>query len=125
MPANEAISVNPKFQYGLYKCKNNFFILAEELADIRFKTYGISATKVATCKGSDLEGILFSHPFLEKSVPIICGDHVTTETGTGLVHTAPAHGLDDYIVGMKYSLPVENPVDAKGNLKMIFYIFQA
>jgi len=117
LPANEAISVNPKFKYGLYKCKNNFFILAEELADIRFKAYGTSATKVASCSGSDLEGILFSHPFLEKSVPIICGDHVTTETGTGLVHTAPAHGLDDYIVGMKYSLPVENPVDAKGRFK--------
>jgi isoleucyl-tRNA synthetase len=117
LPANEAISVNPKFQYGLYKCKNNFFILAEELADIRFKAYGTSTTKVASCSGSDLEGILFSHPFLEKSVPIICGDHVTTETGTGLVHTAPAHGLDDYIVGMKYSLPVENPVDAKGRFK--------
>ena len=117
LPANEAISVNPKFQYGLYKCKNNFFIIAEELADIRFKTYGLSATKVATCKGSELEGILFSHPFLEKSVPIICGGHVTTETGTGLVHTAPAHGLDDHIVGMKYSLPVENPVDAKGKFK--------
>ncbi|MFQ3368201.1 MAG: isoleucyl-tRNA synthetase, partial [Methylophilaceae bacterium] len=117
LPANEAISVNPKFKYGLYKCENNFFILAEELADIRFKAYGTSATKVASCSGSDLEGILFSHPFLEKSVPIICGDHVTTETGTGLVHTAPAHGLDDYIVGMKYSLPVENPVDAKGRFK--------
>ena len=67
LPANEAISVNPKFQYGLYKCKNNFFILAEELADIRFKTYEWVATKVATCKGSDLEGILFSHPFLKKN----------------------------------------------------------
>jgi isoleucyl-tRNA synthetase len=117
LPANEAISVNPKFQYGLYKCKNNFFILAEELADIRFKAYGISAIKVASCLGSHLEGILFYHPFLEKSVPIICADHVTTEAGTGLVHTAPAHGLDDYIVGIKYSLPVENPVDAKGRFK--------
>ena len=117
LPANEAISVNPKFQYGLYKCNNNFFIIAEELADIRFKTYGLSAIKVSTCKGSELEGILFTHPFLEKNVPIICGDHVTTETGTGLVHTAPAHGLDDYIIGMKYGLPVENPVDAKGKFK--------
>ncbi len=117
LPANEAISVNPKFQYGLYKWKNNFFIFAEELADNRLKAYGTSAKKVASCLGSDLEGILFSHPFLDKSVPIICGDHVTTETGTGLVHTAPAHGLDDYIVGMKYNLPVENPVDARGRFK--------
>ena len=66
LPANEAISVNPKLQYGLYKSNNNFFILAEELADIRFKAYDLSGTKVGTCKGSDLEGILFSHPFLEK-----------------------------------------------------------
>ncbi len=117
LPANEAISVNPKFQYGLYKCQNNFFILADKLADIKFKAYDLSAIKVATCKGSDLEGVLFSHPFLDKNVPIICGDHVTTEAGTGLVHTAPAHGLDDYIVGIKYNLPVENPVDAKGKFK--------
>jgi len=117
LPANEAISVNPAFEYGLYKCKNNYFILAEELADIRFKAYKFLGIKVATCKGSDLEGVFFSHPFLEKTVPIICGDHVTTETGTGLVHTAPAHGLDDYIVGIKYDLPVENPVDAKGKFK--------
>ncbi|MDC0127165.1 isoleucine--tRNA ligase [Methylophilaceae bacterium] len=123
LPANEAISVNPKFQYGLYKYKNNFFILAEELADIRFKVYDISAKKVASCSGLALEGILFSHPFLKKNVPIICGDHVTTETGTGLVHTAPAHGLDDYIIGIKYSLPVENPVDGKGRFKVDIQYF--
>ena len=117
LPANEAISVNPKFKYGLYKYKNKFYILAEELAEIRFGAYEFSGTKVGTCKGIDLEGILFSHPFLDKNVPIICGDHVTTETGTGLVHTAPAHGLDDYIVGIKYNLPVENPVDAEGKFK--------
>jgi len=114
LPANEAISVNPNFEYGLYKNKNDFFILAEELADLRFGLYKLSAKKVASCKGIQLEGVLFSHPFLNKKVPIICGDHVTTESGTGLVHTAPAHGLDDYIVGSKYGLPVENPVNASG-----------
>ena len=121
--ANEAISVNPKFKYGLYESNSKFFILAEELADIRFKTYKVPAKKVASCKGDELEGLLFSHPFIEKSVPIICGDHVTTETGTGLVHTAPAHGLDDYIVGIKYKLPVENPVDANGKFKENVPIF--
>ena len=114
LPANEAISVNPNFEYGLYKNKNDFFILAEELATSRLNLYKLSAKKVASCKGIQLEGVLFSHPFLNKKIPIICGDHVTTETGTGLVHTAPAHGLDDYIVGSKYDLPVENPVDARG-----------
>ena len=114
LPANEAISVNPNFKYGLYENNNEFFILAEEFADARLSTYTFSAKKVSSCKGVELEGILFSHPFLNKNVPIICGDHVTTESGTGLVHTAPAHGLDDYVVGIKYGLPVDNPVDARG-----------
>ena len=65
-------------------------------------------------KGSDLEGILLNHPFYNKQVPIILGEHVTTETGTGAVHTSPSHGQDDYIVGLKYNLPVDCPVDGKG-----------
>ena len=60
-------------------------------------------------KGSELEGIMLEHPFYDKEVPVILGEHVTTEAGTGAVHTAPAHGQDDYIVGLKYNLPVECP----------------
>jgi len=65
-------------------------------------------------KGSELEGIMLQHPFYDKQVPVILGEHVTTETGTGAVHTAPAHGQDDYVVGLQYNLPVECPVDGRG-----------
>jgi isoleucyl-tRNA synthetase len=123
LPANEAICVNPKLEYGLYEEANNFLILCSDLADKKLAAYNSNAKKIASCKGIDLEGVLFKHPFKGNSVPIICGDHVTTEAGTGLVHTAPAHGLDDYIVGLKYELPVENPVDELGNFKKIVPIF--
>jgi len=117
LPANEAICVNPKLEYGLYEIDNKFLIISTELAEKKLEIYGVNASRVAICNGRELEGILFTHPFKGITVPIICGDHVTTETGTGLVHTAPAHGLDDYIVGMKYKLPVENPVDELGKFK--------
>ena len=68
----------------------------------------------ATCKGAALEGLLLQHPFYDRVVPVICGEHVTLEAGTGLVHTAPAHGLDDYFVGQKYNLPTDNPVGDDG-----------
>ncbi|MGH8670461.1 MAG: isoleucine--tRNA ligase, partial [Burkholderiales bacterium] len=77
--------------------------------------YGFDRTRrIARCKGSALEHLLLKHPFEERRVPLICGEHVTLEAGTGLVHTAPAHGLDDYTVGAKYGLPVDNPVGDDG-----------
>ena len=79
--------------------------------------YGKNLKLLGSCHGADLEGMNFQHPFLMKKVPIVCCDHVTTESGTGLVHTAPAHGLDDYIVGSKYELPIENPVNEHGCFK--------
>jgi len=78
-----------------------------------------SFKKLALCKGQALEHLKLNHPFYKKNVPIICGDHVTLEAGTGLVHTAPAHGLEDYAVGMRYQLPVDNPVNEEGK----FYSF--
>ena len=69
---------------------------------------------VGACKGSALNLIKLKHPFDDRFVPIVCSKHVTTDAGTGLVHIAPAHGVDDYVVGQKYSLPVDNPVDNEG-----------
>ena len=69
---------------------------------------------VAYCKGSDLEGQLLGHPLYKREVPVILGDHVTAEAGTGAVHTAPGHGQDDFVVGSRYGLPVDNPVDGNG-----------
>jgi isoleucyl-tRNA synthetase len=69
---------------------------------------------IASCKGAALEHQLLQHPFYDRQVPVILGDHVTLEAGTGAVHTAPGHGVDDFVVGQKYGLPVDNPVAGNG-----------
>ncbi|HEY8084654.1 MAG TPA: class I tRNA ligase family protein, partial [Methylophilaceae bacterium] len=115
LPANQAVCVHPEFVYDLVRTSKGLLILAHDLAESTLARYGETETKVlASCKGADLEHLKLQHPFYDRQVPIILGDHVTTEAGTGLVHTAPAHGLDDYAVGMRYGLPVDNPVDDHG-----------
>ncbi|MCS5590637.1 MAG: isoleucine--tRNA ligase [Candidatus Thioglobus sp.] len=116
LPANEAVALHPELDYVLADLGDKCFILAEDLYDSALERYGINgANKLdKVYKGSELEGIMLQHPFYDKQVPIILGEHVTTETGTGAVHTAPAHGQDDYEVGLKYNLPVDCPVDGKG-----------
>lgn len=114
LPANEAISVHPEFNYVLVETPQKYFILAEDLLNTVMSRYGISDFKVlGKTLGKNLENILAQHPFMNKQVPIILGEHVTTEAGTGCVHTAPAHGQDDYVVGGKYQLPMHNPVNAQ------------
>ena len=115
LPANQAISAHPEFDYDLIETDVGLLILAHELAESCLQRYEIGVQKVlGSCKGLALEGQLFNHPFLDRQVPWILGEHVTTEGGTGLVHTAPAHGVDDYQVGLKYKLPVDNPVADDG-----------
>jgi len=115
LPANEAISVHPDLVYDLIETSKGLLILAHDLAEMCLTRFGLDALRVlAQCKGSALEHIKVHHPFYERQVPIICGTHVTLEAGTGLVHTAPAHGVDDYVVGGKYGLPIENPVGDNG-----------
>lgn len=114
LPANEAISVNPEFDYVLVEANKKYFILAEALLENVMNRFGMSDYKILSkTLGKNLENLLCQHPFLDRQVPIILGDHVTTEAGTGCVHTAPAHGQDDYVVGMKYQLPMRNPVNAQ------------
>ncbi len=120
LPANQAVCVHPELNYGLYSTEKGNLILAEDLAEKNLTHYGLeSFKKLASCKGQALEHLKLIHPFYKKNVPIICGDHVTLDAGTGLVHTAPAHGLEDYAVGMRYQLPVDNPVNEEGK----FYSF--
>jgi isoleucyl-tRNA synthetase len=120
LPANQAVCVHPELNYGLYSTEKGNLILAEDLAEKNLTHYGLeSSKKLASCKGQALEHLKLNHPFYKKNVPIICGDHVTLDAGTGLVHTAPAHGLEDYAVGMRYQLPVDNPVNEEGR----FYSF--
>ena len=115
LPANEAVSVHPEFDYALVSTVKGVLILAGELAEACLKRYGLEAKGiVTTVKGAALEHLKLKHPFYDKQVPVILGDHVTLDAGTGLVHTAPAHGLEDYVVGVRYKLPVENPVDDDG-----------
>jgi isoleucyl-tRNA synthetase len=116
LPANEAVSLHPDLDYALVDVGESLYILSEDLLKSSLERYEIKNFKKLskTYKGSELEGIMLQHPFYDKQVPVILGEHVTTETGTGAVHTAPAHGQDDYEVGLQYKLPVECPVDGRG-----------
>ncbi len=116
LPANEAVTVHPEHAYVLMRTAQGVLILAEALADACLKRYGLAegSRVIATVKGAALDGLKLAHPFYDKTVPVIVGDHVTLDAGTGLVHTAPAHGLEDYVIGAQYGLPVDNPVGADG-----------
>jgi isoleucyl-tRNA synthetase len=114
LPANQAVSVHPEFDYRLWKTEKGYLLLAAELSANTLQRYELTGELVGECKGRSLENLQLNHPFNERYVPIICGEHVTLEAGTGLVHTAPAHGLDDYFVGQKYQLPNDNPVGDDG-----------
>ncbi|MBU0621901.1 MAG: isoleucine--tRNA ligase [Gammaproteobacteria bacterium] len=120
LPANQAVSVHPDFEYDLVHTNKGYLILTADLVEGCLKRYQLAGHndrgdgKAAACFGRALENLPLQHPFYDRIVPIICGEHVTLEAGTGLVHTAPAHGVDDYVVGQKYSLPVDNPVGDDG-----------
>ena len=109
LPANQAVSVNPSLEYALVESPKGLLILASDMAEATFARYGVTKSKtIATCQGENLQFLNLMHPFDNRQVPIICGQHVTTEAGTGLVHTAAAHGNDDWLV-MKANFPNEKP----------------
>lgn len=117
LPANQAVCAHAELTYCVVFAQDRYLILAEALWEAALKRYGVVATDVdiiARCTGQELEGILLQHPFQSRLVPIILGEHVTTEAGTGLVHTAPAHGVDDFAVSKRYGLPLDNPVGGDG-----------
>ena len=114
LPANQAVCVHPDLIYDLIATEKGLLVLAHDLAEICLTRYGLEGKTLASCDGTKLEHLLLQHPFQERNVPIILGGHVTLEAGTGLVHTAPAHGVDDYQVGLKYNLPIDNPVADDG-----------
>jgi len=114
LPANVAIALKPDADYGLYRFKHEAFILAEALAA---KTIGEDfgqAEKIASVKGEALSGLAVRHPFMDRDSAIVTADYVDLETGTGAVHTAPGHGADDFETGLRFNLPILNPVDARG-----------
>jgi isoleucyl-tRNA synthetase len=119
LPANEAVALHPEVTYVLFEAKQadkkQQYIVAENLLESFVARHQLVESRVLSRQlGKTLEGVQLQHPFLEKQVPILLGDHVTTDSGTGCVHTAPAHGQDDYAVGLHYRLPVESLVNGQG-----------
>ena len=119
LPANRAVAVHPQFAYGLLEADlgagTERLVVASELIDTVMKSLGVTTwSLVGVVKGSALEHLLLRHPLYDRQVPVVLGEYVTLDAGTGAVHTAPGHGLDDYIVGRRYGLEIENPVGGDG-----------
>ena len=115
LPANQAVALNPDLDYAVVQAGDRRFLVAEGLMKNALGRWGLNDYRVIGYgKGEAFEGLLLRHPFYDREVPVILGDHVTLDAGTGAVHTAPGHGLEDYIVGQKYHLKVDNPVLGNG-----------
>lgn len=117
IPANLGISLNPEYEYSVVLHDGVRYLIASGLLDsvvktLEWQTYSVEAT----CKGEDLTGVICRHPFYDRKSPLLFGEHVTLEAGTGCVHTAPGHGEDDFNIGQKYGLDVLCPVDERGYL---------
>lgn len=125
MPANVAIAIHPDLEYAWVQCKEEIYLLAVDLIPSVAKNNHLEDyTILSTMKGATIEGMIFSHPFLERQSPIVLADYVTLEQGTGCVHTAPGHGQEDFETGMKYGLPIINPVDPTGHFTAEGGIFE-
>jgi isoleucyl-tRNA synthetase len=122
LPGNLAVALNPDLTYAIAEtdqpiCQQKYLIVALDLVERLSTLWECNLTVKTTVKGADLEHTQYRHPLYNRQSPIVIGgDYVTTESGTGLVHTAPGHGQEDYIVGQRYHLPILSPVDDAGNL---------
>lgn len=118
LPANVAICVGPDFEYSLIKSGDEYYVMATDLAATAMEAKGVSDYEtLGVIRGSELEYMKTQHPFIDRTSLVIVGDHVTLESGTGCVHTAPGHGIEDFIVCKNYpEIPIIVPVDAKGRL---------
>ena len=119
LPANRAVALHPQFEYALIERDGEHggerLVLAAERLGAVMPLFGDARWEVvATATGAALENMRLRHPFYDREVPVVLGDHVTLDAGTGAVHTAPAHGLEDYAVGRRYGLDVDNPVGGDG-----------
>lgn len=115
LPANLAVSVHPKLTYVYFKSNKGVFLVAKSLYEKVIETLKLENTKILEeVVGEKLEFVKYFHPLNNKELPVILGEHVLADEGTGLVHTAPGHGEDDYRVGLKYNLDILVPVDDKG-----------
>ena len=117
LPASQAVSAGADVVYQLIDTPKGKLVLAKDLAEDALKRYGFASDDLkvlAETTGDKLENLHMNHPFLERDILMLNGEHVTPDAGTGLVHTAPAHGLEDYAVCNKYGIELYNPVNAEG-----------
>lgn len=116
LPASMAVTLHADFDYVLVKTAKAALVLEESLHEVALARYQLENEGIlGRCKGQDLEGLVLKHPFYDRELPIILGEHVTNEGGTGAVHTAAAHGADDYVVAKKYDLEIINPLGNDGH----------
>ena len=117
LPANQALNLHPDIEYALVDSERGLLILAAERVETCLENYAVEGETIATTKGSQLAGIAFQHPFFDRTSPVYLADYVTLDTGTGIVHCAPAHGLEDFAScranGMK-DADIINPVKGDG-----------
>ncbi len=114
LPANVAVALKPDATYGVYRAGGEDVIVAEALAAPLLERIAAGATLRGEIDGAALERLAVRHPFLDRDSVVVLADYVELETGTGAVHTAPGHGEDDFDTGVRYGLPIVNPVDAAG-----------
>ena len=116
LPANLGVFLHPEFEYGLYKTEKGNLVVAKELAEAVFKIIDTPYELIKEFKGTELENTHYIHPFAGREGLVMVGDYVTVDAGTGAVHTAPGHGVDDYNYSRKYGLGILSPVDDKGHM---------
>jgi isoleucyl-tRNA synthetase len=104
IPANQALNVHPEFVYDLVETERGLLILAADLREACLARYGLKGRVLASCKGVELERIAFRHPFYDRLSPVYLGDYVTLEQGTGIVHSAPAYGVEDFVSCRRYGM---------------------
>lgn len=115
LPANQAVCLHPMIEYVLVDDGARYFLVAAELVQNVMERYDLKSFSIkGALKGSEFEHLTLLHPLMVREVPVVLGDHVTIDAGTGCVHTAPAHGPEDYLVGKRYALPLNNPVLGNG-----------
>jgi isoleucyl-tRNA synthetase len=117
LPGNQGVAVGAEIEYALVATERGNLVIASQLVPAALERYGLEGKVLATTTGRSLEGLKLQHPFEDRRVPVVLAEHVTLDTGTGLVHTAPAHGVEDFEVGTAYRLPLDQPVDDQGRYK--------
>ena len=120
IPSNVAVCINPELDYALIKLDGEYLVIAEAMIGLCMERWGTTSELVSKTLGKNLVDISLIHPFIKRNSELLHGDHVTTEAGTGCVHTAPAHGLDDYFICKKHGIETFKALNSKGFFKEEF-----